>query len=382
MSFNGANERVQIGDIEMGAYSEISITAWFKTGVANENKRIVSKDQVGTPGNFILWQNSSNNWEFIIQDTVLGDWQRATYPSTLENDNEWHFIAGIVDQATDKIYLYMDGVLVAEDNFTAATLDDSGNEILVVGADSDIGVADHLFNCSIDDVRIYNRALTPQEINRLYQMGGGVTIVPPVCSSDTVMDADGNVYNTVAIGTQCWMAENLNVGTRVAVSTTQSDNATIEKWCYDNLDANCDPNNNPNNPDGGLYQWGEAMSHVTTEGAQGICPLGWHIPTDDEFKTLELALGMSPAVVDNTSFRGTDQGTQLKPGGTSGFEGNLAGYGFSASFSLRGSYGFWWSSSPSGGSSAWTRFLNSGSAQVNRSAYGQTNGLSVRCLED
>jgi uncharacterized protein (TIGR02145 family) len=146
------------------------------------------------------------------------------------------------------------------------------------------------------------------------------------CGVDTVEDADGNVYNTVAIGTQCWMSENMRIGNTINGFIDQTDNSIIERWCYNNDDGNCDTNLNPNTPDGGLYRWNEAMQYSTEEGAQGICPIGWHIPSDQEFKDLEIFLGMTPAEADGTDYRGTDQGTQLQPNGSSGFEGNLAGY--------------------------------------------------------
>jgi len=100
----------------------------------------------------------------------------------------------------------------------------------------------------------------------------GTSICPTNCQPFT--DArDGKTYNTVLIGTQCWMRENLNIGTRIDGSQNQTDNGTIEKYCYDDLESNCDIY-------GGLYQWDEAMQYVTTQGVQGICPAGWHLPTD------------------------------------------------------------------------------------------------------
>ncbi|MCP4252684.1 MAG: hypothetical protein GY775_04615 [Candidatus Scalindua sp.] len=106
------------------------------------------------------------------------------------------------------------------------------------------------------------------------------------CGTDQVGDVDGNLYDTVQIGSQCWMAENLNVGTMVEGSMDQPYDTVIEKYCYRNILDNC-------NAYGGLYQWREMMQYVTTEGTQGICPTGWHIPTDAEWKTLEMYLGMS-----------------------------------------------------------------------------------------
>ena len=68
------------------------------------------------------------------------------------------------------------------------------------------------------------------------------------------------------------MKENLNVGTLINGDVEQTNNSIIEKYCYDNDTANCTTY-------GGLYQWNEAMQYVTTPGTKGICPDGWHIPT-------------------------------------------------------------------------------------------------------
>jgi len=86
------------------------------------------------------------------------------------------------------------------------------------------------------------------------------------------MEYEGKTYHTAQIGTQCWLKENLNVGTFISsrILEDASNNGIIEKYCYGNLLNNCDVY-------GGLYQWGEAMKYSTTEGEQGICPSGWHI---------------------------------------------------------------------------------------------------------
>ena len=129
------------------------------------------------------------------------------------------------------------------------------------------------------------------------------------------------MYDTVLIGSQCWMAENLNVGTMVSGTTTMTNNPVIEKYCYQNLDSNCIQ-------DGGLYQWEEAMQYTTVEGAQGICPAGWHIPAESDWQTLELTLGMDPVEVVTQGWRGLAQslGTALLQGGSSGFEALYNGF--------------------------------------------------------
>ncbi len=119
-----------------------------------------------------------------------------------------------------------------------------------------------------------------------------------------IVNYGGQIYNTVFIGEQCWLKENLNIGVRINVSQDMTDNQTIEKYCYDDNENNCEIY-------GGLYQWDEIMQYISTEGSQGICPYGWHIPTDDEW--CELATFIDSSVDCNyTSLIGTTVGYQLK----------------------------------------------------------------------
>ncbi|MEI6436759.1 MAG: FISUMP domain-containing protein [Bacteroidota bacterium] len=105
-----------------------------------------------------------------------------------------------------------------------------------------------------------------------------------VCGAYTVTDADGNVYNTVQIGNQCWITENLKVGVMIPGTTNQTNNGVIEKHCYGDNPSNC-------NIYGGLYQWNEMMQYSNELGAQGICPVGWHIPAYDDWQWLMLIVG-------------------------------------------------------------------------------------------
>jgi len=202
---------------------------------------------------------------------------------------------------------------------------------------------------------------------------------------------DGQTYNTVQIGTQCWMAENLNVGTRIDGVNNQTDNSTIEKYCYDDDVANCDTY-------GGLYQWDEMMQYVATEGVQGICPNDWHLPTDDEWKTMEMELGMTQVQADAEGWRGTDEGGKMKETGTTHWwspnTGATNSSGFTAlsgshrsnsngSFYYLGRYGYWWSSSETSGTFAWYLYLYYDDAQVGRDSNGYSNyGFSVHCLKN
>ena len=179
--------------------------------------------------------------------------------------------------------------------------------------------------------------------------------------------------NWLTIGTQTWAKANLNVGTMVTGATTQTNNSILEKYCYADTAANCTTY-------GGLYQWDEAMQYVTTEGAQGICPTGSHIPSDNDWKTLEKQLGMTQAQADATGWRGTNQGTQLKTGGSSGLNMPLAGFrDTNGSFNDLSFGAALWSSSESS-SSAWHRGLISSYTTVGRDSYVKGYGFSVRCM--
>ena len=174
------------------------------------------------------------------------------------------------------------------------------------------------------------------------------TIRPAGCGGiTTVDDADNNTYDTVEIGTQCWMKQNMRVGTSINTSQSQDDDGNTEYYCYDNDQNNCD-NNHPNYPDGGLYTWDEAMQYSTTEGTQGICPDGWHIPTEANWQTLESYLSDPPEPCDGDRIGGgscKNAGTKLLVGESSGFEANLSGWGGSGtSFTGYDIGAFYWSS--------------------------------------
>lgn len=207
---------------------------------------------------------------------------------------------------------------------------------------------------------------------------------------ETVQDVEGNTYTTVLIGNQCWMAVNINIGDRIDGVNEQSDNETIEKYCYDDLESNCDIY-------GGLYQWKEMMQYVTTEATQGICPTGWHLPSDEEWKHLEGEVDSNFGYPDpewnGTAFRGFDAGIHLKSisGWASSGNGDYA-FGFTAlpsgyrytigGFMHLGSIAYFWSSSGYSISNAWGRNLFYSNEDVHRGNNYETHGRSVRCLQD
>ena len=211
--------------------------------------------------------------------------------------------------------------------------------------------------------------------------------VSPSWSCGEAITYAGLGYSTVQIGDQCWFAENLRTTTYLngdAIPQNLSDG----DWFSTTSGAMAIYNDDlmAQTASGGLYNW------YAVDDARGLCPSGWHVPTDGEWMTMEMALGMSEADAISTGWRGTDQGTQMKTtygwyddgNGTnsSGFSGLPGGYRyFNGSFYDAGYYGLWWSSSPDG-SFAWFRDLNYFDDDIFRSNNDRRSGFSVRCVRD
>ena len=227
----------------------------------------------------------------------------------------------------------------------------------------------------------------------------------PDLAYGTVTDIDGNSYGTIAIGDQVWMAENLKVtrysdGSDVPEVTGASEWEALgtdgKAWSwYENLAEYGDTS-------GVLYTWAAAMngaesSEAVPSGVQGVCPAGWHFPSDAEWKILEMFLGMSQESADNNDWRGTDEGVQLMEtgfthwdvagsGGTnsSGFTAIPGGFrGTKGAFYSFGQYAPFWTATGQGSTDkAWYRSLFYDNDKVYRQYNFMKQGFSVRCVMD
>jgi uncharacterized protein (TIGR02145 family) len=224
--------------------------------------------------------------------------------------------------------------------------------------------------------------------NQLYTMQFATNIP---CPGMATVEYEGQIYNTIQIFSQCWLKENLNVGTMIIGSQNQTDNGIVEKFCYNDEPDSCIKY-------GGLYQWDEMTQYTSFPGVQGICPPGWHIPDHDEWKIMEGAVDSlykigNPAW-NNTGYRGYNAGTNLKS--VNGWTGNGNGtdlYGFTAMpagyrssgsvFDLIGNSGYWWSSTEYSTDYSYNRSLMYDSPEI-RPDIGnkKTFGVSVRCIRD
>ena len=246
----------------------------------------------------------------------------------------------------------------------------------------------------------------------MYYYNGADWIDLQTCDCGTVTDIDGNVYQAIKIGTQCWMAEDLKVSKYPNGDAIPyiDDNATWGALVDNNTsDAYCvyADNNNDGTVDVANSDYGYLYSYAAAIGDnwardnvanQGVCPDGWHLPTDTEWLTLENEVETGAAIAAGaTGWRGTDVGERLKEDGTThwltdaGINGNSSnftalpgGYRINSNGSSSGigSYGLWWSASESSSPVAWVRLLNHSYATSARSGNRKSYGFSVRCVRD
>jgi uncharacterized protein (TIGR02145 family) len=219
----------------------------------------------------------------------------------------------------------------------------------------------------------------------------GVVVAQAFACGDAV-SYQGYDYATVLIGEQCWFAENLRSenydnGDAISSGLTNSDWSSTTSGAtavYGSGSGPC----NTNTPDGdacdeawSLNEYGRLYNWYAVDDARGLCPSGWHVPTDGEWTVMTDFLGGASVAGGQMK---TTYGWYVGGNGTnsSGFSGLPGGYRFDYGFFNDAGYdGSWWSSSPSG-SSAWNRYLGSSSENVYRYDDNQRYGFSVRCVRD
>ncbi len=223
----------------------------------------------------------------------------------------------------------------------------------------------------------YVRAYATNATGTAYGNQQSFTTTGSLANCGTVTDIDGNVYNTVTIGTQCWMAENLKT-TRYndgsAIPTGLSDAA----WQNTTSGAYAIYNNDPSNNTtyGKLYNW-----YAVNTGK--LAPAGWHVPTDAEWTTLTTYLGGTS--VAGAAMKTTNLWLSPNTGATnsSGFTGLPAGNRyFNGSFYNFGGDGYFWSSMETTTTNAWGCILYYNSSNAYRNYRDKREGFSVRCIKD
>jgi uncharacterized protein (TIGR02145 family) len=316
---------------------------------------------------------------------------------------------GVYTTGTQTIVLYATGLQTAYngagDNFTITGLGTSSLTTSLTISNVKVGA---------DFTTHYNGITAGVSTNNLlatYTTGevfssNATCLTEPISASTCAgssITVGSNTYSIANINGQCWMTQNLNelpngiaVNASQWLATTQLD---LGFYGYYNTVTPAGTSGwattVPAASEGLIYQWSAAMLGSTLERTKGICPTGWHVPSDCEWMYLEHGQGMALSEqIIASSFRsnGTDnQGTpgyKLRSAGTgqtnaSGFSGLLAGFrGSNGSFSGRAAQLYWWSSSATTATTAFYRNSNSGSRGVNRTSNSKANAFSVRCLKN
>jgi len=216
---------------------------------------------------------------------------------------------------------------------------------------------------------------------------------PTESETGTVTDVDGNTYQTIKIGNQCWMAENLKV-THYRNGDAIPNVPDNTAWAALSTGAYCSYEND----DTYVATYGRLYNWYARDDSRNIAPEGWHVPTDEEWKQLEMALGMSQSEADDISFRGTNEGSKLAGNaslwndgdlknnaafGESGFSALPGGYRHSSgSFGSLGYGASFWSSIEYYSGSAWPRTLYCYDSDVYRGSSSKQSGFSIRLVRD
>jgi len=217
------------------------------------------------------------------------------------------------------------------------------------------------------------------------------------CEGETSIIYHGFEYDIVQIGNQCWFAENLRNEHYANGDTIASEPSLWQTADNGNLGLQAVYAGDSLNVYGGstdaaanLADYGRLYNWYAVNDSRGVCPVNWHVPSDGDFMTLEIELGMSESDVDLTGWRGTNQGTQMKSSAadspswngsnTSGFSGLPGGYRNYLGYFEGGGYHYIWTSSSSGNAAAWSRRL--WPASIERWLNEQKHGYSVRCIKD
>lgn len=217
---------------------------------------------------------------------------------------------------------------------------------------------------------------------------GAPSIHNPDLEYGSLSDQEGNVYKTIVIGSQEWMAENLNTSIYLngepipnVTDSLMWPGLTSGAWCYYNNDSlnKC--------PYGKLYNWYSVVSTTNK-----ICPLGWHVPMDADWNSLinyfdSNAIGGMAINSAGGKLKSSCIQYWLNPNqdanNESGFSGLPGGYRYTdGSFSSIGTYGNWWGSWGGGYYGTWSRSLNANDGSASRHGNGKQFGLSIRCVKD
>jgi len=213
---------------------------------------------------------------------------------------------------------------------------------------------------------------------------------------DLITDIDGNTYNTIQIGNQCWMSDNLKAthysnGISIPLVTDTTGwaelNNTDDAYCYYNNNANGEADIY-----GALYTWVAAMgdnaisSNSNPSGVQGVCPVGWHLPSNLEWSELTDYVGGEDVAGGKMKEVGYEHWSEPNTAADNSFGftalPNGIRYSFNGDYVQLTTYSYWWSATESMSASAWYCHLSYAYEQSDIFDYAKSSGIAVRCVKD
>ncbi len=403
------NLNVGQGTPTIGTFSAInwgSGTKFLQVAMNNGNGNIDLGTQQMLSVPYALHSSSSDNAVNAINATNATNATNAVNAQTAANGFSSVSTTGDTLYMANGTFIIVPGISVA--NFPPAILGCTDNAACNYNSSATQNDNSCLYlNATCDDgnANTFNDIINSSCVCAGTQTGGsgtGAQLLPgnatcstqnisvTGCGGQTTLTYDGRTYDLVEIGGQCWFADNLATDQYrngdpipTGLSNTTWQNTTAGAYAIYNNDLANDATY------GKLYNW------YTIVDSRGLCPTGWHVPTDCEWMYLEGSLGMTIQQQEGIDWRGTNEGGALKAttgwtspntGATnsSGFNAFSGGYRFpQGTYDYMGNYGFWWSSSAFESGNVRIRILGFANSNVLR---GPSNsyqvGLSVRCVRD
>ena len=276
----------------------------------------------------------------------------------------------------------------------------SENPTISLSTKTNNGVSTGTYACSMtglsEATTYYVRSYATNSIGTTY--GNELIFTTKILSESQMMDIDGNIYNTITIGNQTWMIENLRTtkyrnGNTISTSSPASKNINGEnspkyQWAYE-------ANENNVSTYGRLYTW-----YAATD-SRNIAPTGWRVPTDVDWAIFEnyliangynydgstsgnkIAKSISAKSLWKTNSNTGSIGFDLSKNNSSGFSSVPGGYRFGGgTFGGVGSFGSWWTVTEESNGNAWSRSLNSEYINLNKASSSKTYGFAVRCIKN
>ena len=345
----------------------------------------------GTPVTFTA--NQAGNSEITIPEPaaqVQADWNEETTTSAayIQHKPTIPTTVAVLTDADNYAMRTADNTFTASNNFTGGTI----TVPQAVNQTTLEYTSDEMQAISFKDLKFMfdslNRRIADLEAR-----------LPFECGTHKVKDIEGNEYKTIKIGEQCWMAENLR-------TTHYSNGTTIEMGPSTSTETayRCAPNNDGDNVAtyGYLYNWvavmnGAASSDANPSGVQGICPVGWHVPSDAEWTQLEtyvmsqtdyqcsgsyIAKALASTAGWNTNGTTCAVGNIPDDNNKTGFSAFPAGGYYSNRYANFGNSASLWSATQYSDSEAYRHRLDYDNASVYKNYQGKSDGFSVRCVRN